>query len=130
MVNIAKVMQDMGKIVSNLKIGESRPLSPREKAAHVVMNCKHTTNKKAACADCVANAIMQYEVYAAKVQKDFDCAVLCPDCKKDPETIHTIGHPRTHHRHFLKKRRLGKQDWRDVRCLAAGLHAAWDRVRQ
>lgn len=128
-MNPIGIMQDVRKIATML-VGESRPLTSDEKAKFVAERCKHVKRKGAACRPCIASAIMQYEVYAAKVQKDFDCAVLCPDCKKDPETIHTIGHPRTHHRHFLKKRRLGKQDWRDVRCLAAGLHAAWDRVRQ
>lgn len=128
-MNPVQMMSQVSRI-GNLLVGKPRPLSADEKAKFVAERCKHVKRKDAACRPCIANAIMQYEVYAAKVQKDFDCAVLCPDCKKDPETIHTIGHPRTHHRHFPKKRRPPFRDWKDVRCLAAGLHAAWDRSRR
>jgi hypothetical protein len=124
-------LKDIGQIAGMLGVEKSRPLSADEKAKFVAERCTHVKRKGAACRPCIANAIMQYEVYAAKVQKDVDCAVVCPRCKTDPETVHTIGHPRTSHRVFPKHRKPPyKNDWRDVRCLAAHLHAAWDHLRR
>ena len=118
-----------------LTVGERRELTSDEKAKFVAERCKHVKRQGAACRPCIANAIRQYEVYAAKMQKDLDCAVVCPRCKTDPETVHTIGRPRTHHQNFIprlfpKHRKPPYQsDWKEVRCLAAPLHVAWDKSR-
>jgi len=129
-MNVVKVLQDIKKMGRLLTVS-SRPLSADEKAKFVAERCKHVKRQGAACRPCIANAIGQYELYAAKGQKDFDCKVVCPRCTTDPETGHIIGHPRTHHRLFPKHRKPPyKNDWREVRCLAARIHAAWDFCRR
>jgi len=129
-MNMDKVMPQIGKITRMLLAGESRPFTSTEKAKWVAEHCKHTKRKDTACLPCIANAISQYEVHAAHVQKVVDCAIICPRCKDDPETVRISGRPMTHHRVYLKKRRPSSpNDWKDVRCLAAPLYAAWDKLR-
>lgn len=136
-MNMDKIMKQVGQI-NLMLVGKPQPFTAADKAKWVTEHCTHTKRKgtgrydvrvaEAACRPCIANAIIQYEAHAAMLAKERACAVICPRCEADPVTFQTAGQPRTSHRVFPKKRRPPYQnDWKEVRCLAAPIHAAWDR---